>query len=115
VNAHGTGTRVGDVVEAKVIADVLGDGPWVSSTKSLNGHAQGAAGAHEAIHCLIMMNEGWLAPTVNLDNVDPDCEQIKHVHALQDARIDTAMTMNSGLGGVNACLGLARWTGDDSQ
>ena len=72
INAHGTSTKVGDLAEMKAIRTVFGDTmPLISSTKSQTGHSLGAAGVHELIYSLIMMQHGFIAPTINLENVDP--------------------------------------------
>lgn len=105
INPHGAGTRVGDPVEVEVIRRVFGDpSPLVSSTKPLNGHSQGAAGAHEAIFTLLMLQNDFVVPTPNLEHVAPECEGVRHVRAPLAQRLTTVMTFNSGLGGANACL-----------
>jgi 3-oxoacyl-[acyl-carrier-protein] synthase I len=105
INAHGAGTRIGDQVEIQVIRKVFGNtSPMISSTKGLTGHAAGAAGAHEAIYTLLMLRDGFVAPTANLEHVAPECDGVNHVRYLTEARLKTAMSFNSGLGGHNACL-----------
>src|SRR3990167_1014840 len=105
VNPHGAGTRIGDPLEVAAIRRVFGDpSPLVSSTKPLNGHSQGAAGAHEAIFTLLMMRHGVVVPTPNLEHVAPECEGVRHVRAPLAQPLRTVMTFNSGLGGSNACL-----------
>ena len=105
INPHGAGTRVGDPVEVSVIRRIFGDpSPLVSSTKPLNGHAQGAAGAHEAIFTLLMLVHDLVIPTSNLEHVAPECEGVRHVRAPLAQPLKTVMTFNSGLGGSNACL-----------
>jgi 3-oxoacyl-[acyl-carrier-protein] synthase-1 len=105
INSHGTGTRAHDAVEVRVIRELFGGTtPYVSSTKALAGHALGAAGAQEAVFTLLMMRHGVIAPTVNLEQVAPDCSGVAHVQSLIETRIDTAMTFSAGLGGSNACL-----------
>lgn len=109
VNAHGTSTPQGDVSEARAMAAVFGDAqPWISSTKSTTGHAIGAAGLLEAIYCAIMIRDGFLAPNVNLDSVDPDCTHLRLVgpQAVRH-RPRTVLTNSFGFGGTNACLVLA--------
>lgn len=111
INPHGPGTLAGDRVDVEAIRGIFGengDGPLVSSTKGLGGHAQGAAGAIEVIHTLLMLRHGFVAPTANLENVAPDCRGIRHVQTLQERRLATAITFNTGLGGVNACLVLRK-------
>jgi 3-oxoacyl-[acyl-carrier-protein] synthase-1 len=104
VNAHGTGTPVGDPVEAAVMRDLFGEGAWVSSTKGLTGHGLGAAGAQEAVYTLLMLRHGFVAPTANLEHVDPECGGLRHVLSGRDEPIDTALSFSSGFGGTNACL-----------
>lgn len=105
INPHGVGTKVGDPVEVQVIREVFGaPSPLVSSTKPLNGHAQGASGAHEAILTLLMLHHGFVTPTANLEHVAPECEGICHVQSGMEVPLKTAVTFNSGLGGTNACL-----------
>jgi len=108
INAHGPGTRAGDAVDVRVIGGLFGEGPLVSSTKALGGHAQGAAGAVEAVHAVLMLAHGFVAPTANLENVADDCRGVRHVQSLQERRLETALTFNSGLGGTNASLVLRR-------
>ncbi|HXH09409.1 MAG TPA: beta-ketoacyl-[acyl-carrier-protein] synthase family protein [Alphaproteobacteria bacterium] len=105
INPHGAGTPVGDPVEVQVIREVFGQSsPWVSSTKSLSGHSQGAAGAHEAIFTLLMLQHGFVVPTLNLEHVAPECDGIRHVRTLLEMPLQTGMSFNAGLGGANACL-----------
>jgi 3-oxoacyl-[acyl-carrier-protein] synthase-1 len=104
INAHGTGTPIGDRVEAGVIRELFSDQPMVSSTKGINGHAQGGAGAQEAVYTILMLHHGFAAATANLENVAPECEGIRHVRVRYDGPLESAMTVNSGLGGTNACL-----------
>lgn len=105
INPHGAGTKVGDPVEVRVIREVFGTpSPLVSSTKPLNGHSQGAAGAHEAIFTLLMLDHGFVVPTANLDHVAPECEGVRHVRSLVEIPLTTVMSFNAGLGGASACL-----------
>lgn len=105
VNPHGAGTPVGDAVEVAWIKDILADNmPLVSSTKALTGHAMGAAGALEAVYTLIMLRRGFIAPTLNLEEVAPDCDGVPHVREAVQCSIEAAMTVNVGLGGSNAAV-----------
>jgi 3-oxoacyl-[acyl-carrier-protein] synthase-1 len=105
INPHGAGTKIGDPVEVRVIRQLFGDpSPLVSSTKPLNGHAQGAAGAHEAIFTLLMLKHGFVVPTLNLEQVAPECAGVRHVLSPLELPLRTVMTFNAGLGGSNACL-----------
>jgi len=105
INAHATSTPAGDVSEARAIAEVFGMGPYVSSTKSMTGHEQGACGSTEVIYTLLMMRDRFVAPTINLDELDPECEGINVVgnHAIE-AKVDVAVSNAFGFGGVNTCL-----------
>lgn len=105
INTHGAGTRVGDPIEVQVIRETFGEpSPLLSSTKSLTGHALGAAGAQEAIYTLLMLQHGFVAPTQNLEQVAPDCLGVRHVRVMIDTPLRRVMTFNAGLGGANACL-----------
>jgi len=105
INPHGAGTKIGDPVEVQVIRQLFGDpSPLVSSTKPLNGHAQGAAGAHEAIFTLLMLKHGFVVPTLNLEQVAPECAGVRHVLSPLEIPLRMVMTFNAGLGGTNACL-----------
>ena len=74
INAHGTSTPVGDVSEVQAVRRVFGEGktPPISSTKSMTGHSQGATGAQEAIYCLLMLRDDFIAPSINVETLDPD-------------------------------------------
>jgi len=109
VNAHATSTPVGDVVEARIIEQLFGRGPRVSSTKSMTGHESGAAGSNELVYTLLMMERGFCAPSINIDELDPDCAGIRVVaNEAEPARIDVAISNSFGFGGVNTCLVLRR-------
>jgi 3-oxoacyl-[acyl-carrier-protein] synthase-1 len=110
INPHGAGTKVGDAAEVQVIRNIFGTpSPLVSSTKGLNGHSGGATGAHETIFTLLMLQQGFVVPTTNLEHVAPECTGVCHVQDLRHLPIQTAMTFNAGLGGTNACLVFQRW------
>ncbi|HEX9429840.1 MAG TPA: beta-ketoacyl-[acyl-carrier-protein] synthase family protein [Candidatus Bathyarchaeia archaeon] len=105
VNSHGTGTKLHDALEVKVVKEVFGSpSPFLSSTKGLTGHAMGAAGALEAVLTLLMLRYDFIAPTTNLDHISPDCQEVAHVQSLKEIPLETVMTFNAGLGGTNACL-----------
>jgi 3-oxoacyl-[acyl-carrier-protein] synthase-1 len=109
LNTHGTSTPVGDVAELGAMKEVFGATvPPFSSTKSLSGHSLGAAGVHEAIYCLLMMEHGFIAGSANIDNLDPAAEGMPIVRATRDARLDTVMSNSFGFGGTNATLILRR-------
>jgi len=104
INPHGTGTLVGDKVEVRVIKELFGRTPFVSSTKSLTGHGQSAAGAQEAVYTLLMLRHNFVAPTANLHNIAPECTGIRHVQVLNECLLENVMTFNAGLGGTNTCM-----------
>jgi 3-oxoacyl-[acyl-carrier-protein] synthase-1 len=105
INAHGVGTLIGDPMEVRVIRDVFSQyPPLVSSTKPLSGHAQGGAGTLEAIFTILMLHHGFVAPTLNLEDIAPECEGVRHVQSLLEVPLKLAMSFNAGLGGANACL-----------
>jgi 3-oxoacyl-[acyl-carrier-protein] synthase-1 len=111
LNTHGTSTPVGDVAELGAMREVFGsDVPAFSSTKSLSGHSLGAAGVQEAIYCLLMMEQGFIAGSANIANLDPAAEGMPVVRQSRDARLDTVMSNSFGFGGTNASLVLRRWS-----
>ena len=109
LNTHGTSTPVGDVVELDSVRNVFGDKlPPISSTKALSGHSLGAASVHEAIYCLLMMREGFIAGSANIDDLDPRVEGFPIVRESRAAKLDTVMSNSFGFGGTNASLVFAR-------
>ena len=105
INAHGTSTPIGDLVELQAIREVFGEFiPPISSTKSLSGHSLGAAGVHEAIYSLLMLAQGFIAGSANIEEMDPGAEGMPIVTANRDARLHTVMSNSYGFGGTNACL-----------
>ncbi|HZO98611.1 MAG TPA: beta-ketoacyl-ACP synthase II [Gaiellaceae bacterium] len=107
VNAHGTATPLGDAAETKAIKDVFGDHAYrlaVSSTKSMMGHTFGAAGAIEAIMCVLALRDGVLPPTINYREPDPDCDLDYVPNEARRARVEVAMSNAMGLGGHNGCV-----------
>ena len=113
INAHGTSTPVGDLSEIQAIRDVFADNiPAISSTKSLTGHSLGATGVQELIYCLLMMDGNFIAPSVNVDQLDPAMAGVPIVTELRDAvSIDCAMSNSFGFGGTNASLIVERYDG----
>lgn len=110
INTHGTSTPVGDVAELGALKEVFGAAmPPFSSTKSLSGHSLGAAGVHEAIYCLLMMERGFIAGSANVDTVDPAADGLPLVRTSRDAKLDTVMSNSFGFGGTNATLVLRRF------
>jgi 3-oxoacyl-[acyl-carrier-protein] synthase II len=110
VNAHGTATEHGDIAETTATRAVFGRPVAISSLKSYFGHTLGACGALEAWMSIGMMNEGWMAPTLNLDNVDPRCADLDYVRgSARELRTDHVMTNNFAFGGINTSLIFRRW------
>jgi 3-oxoacyl-[acyl-carrier-protein] synthase II len=111
VNAHGTSTPQGDLAETKALKGVFGSHAYelaVSSTKSVLGHLFGAAGAVEAMMCVLALHEGVLPPTVNYRNPDPECDLDYVPNEARQAQVDVALSNAMGLGGHNACVLLGR-------
>jgi 3-oxoacyl-[acyl-carrier-protein] synthase II len=111
INAHGTSTPLGDAAETKAIKDVFGDHAYelaVSSTKSMMGHTFGAAGAIEALMCVLALHEGMLPPTINYEHPDPACDLDYVPNEARRAQVDVALSNAMGLGGHNGCVLLGR-------
>lgn len=104
ISAHATATKMGDVIESQAIHAVYGDGPLVTGLKSYMGHTMGTCGVIELTLMLYMMEQGFVAPTLNLDNVDPRCSMLRHVRELKHEDINIAAIQNFAFGGVNTCL-----------
>jgi 3-oxoacyl-[acyl-carrier-protein] synthase-1 len=106
INAHGTSTPVGDMKELSAVREVFGDNmPYITSTKSLSGHSLGAAGAHEAIYSLLMMENNFIAASANVENLDPAAEGIPIVtEKLENTELNCMMSNSFGFGGTNASL-----------
>ena len=111
ISAHATATKMGDVTEAQSIAAVYGHRPWVSGLKSYMGHTMGSCGAIETLIALIQMQDGFIAPTLNLEHVDERCAMLNHVTQVVEAPIRTASIQNFAFGGVNTCLFVRRFDG----
>src|SRR5580765_7173201 len=111
VNAHGTSTPLGDLAETKALKDVFGDHAYelaISSTKSMTGHCFGAAGAIEAMMCVLAIHEGTIPPTINYEHPDPECDLDYVPNEAREAKIDVALSNAMGLGGHNGCVLLGR-------
>jgi 3-oxoacyl-[acyl-carrier-protein] synthase II len=111
VNAHGTSTPLGDLAETRAIKEVFGDHAYelaVSSTKSTMGHTFGAAGAIEAMMCVLAIHEGMLPPTINYRHPDPECDLDYVPNEAREATVDVALSNAMGLGGHNGCVLLGR-------
>ena len=111
LNAHGTSTPIGDVRELEAIAEVFNQqAPKITSTKSLTGHALGAAGSNEAIYSLLMMQNNFIAASANVDNLDPLAADFPIVTELeQDLKLNTIMSNSFGFGGTNCSLVFSRF------
>jgi 3-oxoacyl-[acyl-carrier-protein] synthase-1 len=105
LNTHGTSTPLGDLVELQSVREVFGDGvPPLSSTKALSGHSLGAASVHEAIYCLLMLKEGFMAGSANIFELDPGAEGFPILRESRDANLRTVMSNSFGFGGTNGTL-----------
>ncbi|MHB1545008.1 MAG: beta-ketoacyl-ACP synthase I [Gammaproteobacteria bacterium] len=110
LNAHGTSTLAGDAMELKAIRNVFAsDVPMISSTKSLSGHALGAAGVHEAIYSLLMLEGGFIAPSINIETACPEAEGLPIICQSREIRINRFMSNSFGFGGTNATLIFQRY------
>jgi 3-oxoacyl-[acyl-carrier-protein] synthase-1 len=109
LNTHGTSTPLGDIVELKAVREVFGDAvPPLSSTKALSGHSLGAASVHEAIYSLLMLRDGFIAGSANIDTLDPEAEGFPIVRESREAHLNVVMSNSFGFGGTNAALVFAR-------
>lgn len=114
INAHGTSTPVGDVGEVEAVRRIFGRGntPPISSTKSMAGHSQGATGAQEVIYCLLMLQDDFIAPSINVETLDPALDPAEIATTrIDDAGLDTVMTNSFGFGGTNGSMLLSRFEG----
>ena len=110
INAHGTSTPVGDMIEINSIQEVFAaHRPKISSTKSLTGHSQGATGVHEAIYSLIMLDNDFIAASANIENLDPEVGNADIVtKRIDDAGLKCVLSNSFGFGGTNASLAFCR-------
>ncbi|MDC0197296.1 beta-ketoacyl-ACP synthase I [Candidatus Thioglobus sp.] len=106
INAHGTSTPVGDIKELGAIKEVFGDSsiPLIGSTKSLSGHALGAAGVNESIYSLLMLKNNFVAESINIDNLDDEASGMPIVRETKDIELNRVLSNSFGFGGTNACL-----------
>ncbi|WP_028117498.1 beta-ketoacyl-ACP synthase I [Ferrimonas senticii] len=110
LNTHGTSTPVGDTKELGAIREVFAEQmPLISATKAMTGHALGAAGVHEAIYSLLMMKHGFVAPSINIDNLDEQAAGMPIVTEATEQQLDTVMSNSFGFGGTNATLIFKRY------
>ena len=114
INSHGTSTPLGDITELNAIATVFGGAdktPPISSTKSMTGHSLGAVGAQELIYCVLMMNNDFIAPNINVSDMDEGAKPFDIVTTPRTAKLDTIMTNSFGFGGTNAAIVIRRYQG----
>lgn len=109
VSAHATGTKMGDTIEAMAIHRIYGDSPYVTALKSYMGHIMGTCGVVEALLTLYMMEKGFIAPTLNLDEIDPRCAMLRHVTEILEKEIRIAAIQNFAFGGVNTSIILKKF------
>lgn len=113
INTHGTSTGVGDLKELSAVRAVFGDcSPAISSTKSMTGHALGAAGVHEAAYSLLMLKHGFIAPNINLEQLDEEASGLDIVTQYREQSLTTVMSNSFGFGGTNATLVLRKLSAD---
>ncbi|PAY00921.1 beta-ketoacyl-[acyl-carrier-protein] synthase I [Pseudoalteromonas sp. HM-SA03] len=112
LNTHGTSTPVGDVKELGAIQELFGDNsPAISATKAMTGHALGAAGVHEAIYSLLMLDNDFIAPSINIDELDEQAQGLDIVTERRDGPLNTVMSNSFGFGGTNATLVMQKYKG----
>jgi 3-oxoacyl-[acyl-carrier-protein] synthase-1 len=105
INTHGTSTPIGDITELEAIRQVFGSElPPISSTKSMTGHSLGAVGVQELIYCLLMLNQDFIAPNINIENLDEKATDFDIVRETRPVDLNTIMTNSFGFGGTNASL-----------
>jgi 3-oxoacyl-[acyl-carrier-protein] synthase-1 len=109
LNTHGTGTPVGDAKEMEAVRSAFGKAPpLISSTKALTGHSLGAAGAQEAVYCILMMQNGFVAESANIDEIDPAFADLPIARKRIDREVNVVMSNSFGFGGTNGCLVMTR-------
>jgi 3-oxoacyl-[acyl-carrier-protein] synthase-1 len=112
LNTHGTSTPVGDVKELGAIQELFGEkSPAISATKAMTGHALGAAGVHEAIYSILMMENNFVAPSINIDNLDEQAQGLDIVTEKRDGELNLVMSNSFGFGGTNATLVMQKFKG----
>ncbi len=110
LNTHGTSTPVGDVKELGAIQEVFGGkSPAISATKAMSGHALGAAGVHEAIYSILMMENNFIAPSINIETLDEKAEGLDIVTQPREAELNTVMSNSFGFGGTNSTLVMQKY------
>ena len=112
INPHATSTPVGDVKELEAVREVFGqqaaDQPMISATKSMTGHSLGGAGVQELIYSLLMMKERFVAPSINIDNLDPLAYGVNIIREARDAVMKMVMSNSFGFGGTNGSIMVAK-------
>ena len=110
INTHGTSTPVGDIAELNAIKKVFGDdSPLISSTKSMTGHSLGATGAHEVIYSTMMINEDFVAPSININNLCEEAKGMNIVTETQEKKLNSILSNSFGFGGTNASLVISKY------
>ena len=110
INTHGTSTPVGDIAELNAIKELFNaDKPMISSTKSMTGHSLGATGAHEAIYSIMMINENFVAPSINIESVCDEAKGIDIVTNTREVQLENILTNSFGFGGTNASLIISKY------
>ena len=110
INTHGTSTPVGDVAELNAIKELFKtESPLISSTKSMTGHSLGATGAHEAIYSIMMLNEGFIAPSINIESLCDEAKGLNIVSETKEIDINNILSNSFGFGGTNASLVLSKF------
>ena len=110
INAHGTSTPVGDIAELNAIKELFGsECPMLSSTKSMTGHSLGATGVHEAIYSMIMLNEGFVAPSINIESICDEAKDLNIVKETKKIKLENILSNSFGFGGTNASLILSKY------
>lgn len=105
INPHATATPVGDIAEARAIREVFGnDAPLISGTKAMTGHCLGGAGVQEAIYCLLMMRDGFVAPSINIEEIDPEIGDLPIVRETKSQEVNTCLSNSFGFGGTNGTI-----------
>lgn len=110
INTHGTSTPVGDTKELEAITEVFGSNtPTISATKAMTGHSLGATGVHEAIYSLLMLENGFIAPSINIDNLDEKAKTMNIIMQPTEQKLNTVMSNSFGFGGTNASLVMSKY------
>jgi len=110
INTHGTSTPVGDIAELNAINKLFGsETPMISSTKSMTGHSLGATGAHEAIYSIMMINEKFIAPSINIENLCEEAKNLNIVTETLEVQVENILSNSFGFGGTNASLVISKY------